>query len=108
MRKDLFPYLIIISTILILIRLFYLQIIDDTLKLKSDNNAIRIIYDYPPRGKIYDRYGKLLKTLQFNDAGWDGTLRGYTLPADDYWFTVDYLTTGGIPAIFSAHFSIKR
>ena len=57
---------------------------------------------------IYDRYGKLLKTLQFNDAGWDGTLRGYTLPADDYWFTVDYLTTGGIPAIFSAHFSIKR
>lgn len=60
MRKDLFPYLIIISAILILIRLFYLQIIDDTLKLKSDNNAIRIIYDYPPRGKIYDRYGKLL------------------------------------------------
>ncbi|MGG7034139.1 MAG: penicillin-binding protein 2 [Flavobacterium sp.] len=64
MRKVLFPTVIIISTILILIRLFYLQIIDDTLKLKSDNNAIKIIYDYPERGYIYDRNGKLLVANQ--------------------------------------------
>jgi penicillin-binding protein 2 len=64
MRKVLLPTVIIISAILILIRLFYLQIIDDTLKLKSDNNAIKIIYDYPERGYIYDRNGVLLVANQ--------------------------------------------
>ena len=64
MRKVLLPTVIIISVILILTRLFYLQIIDDSLKLKSDNNAIKIIYDYPERGYIYDRNGKLLVANQ--------------------------------------------
>src|SRR6185503_4504635 len=64
MRKALFPTVVIISTILILIRLFYLQIIDESFKLKSDNNAIKIKYDYPERGYIYDRNGKLLVANQ--------------------------------------------
>jgi penicillin-binding protein 2 len=64
MRKVLFPTMIIIATILIVIRLFYLQIIDDTLKLKSENNAIKIKYDYPERGYIYDRTGKLMVANQ--------------------------------------------
>jgi penicillin-binding protein 2 len=64
MRKALLPTIIIISTVLILIRLFYLQVIDETLKLKSDNNAIKIIYDYPERGYIYDRNGELLVANQ--------------------------------------------
>jgi penicillin-binding protein 2 len=41
-----------------------LQIIDDSLKLKSDNNAIKIKYDYPERGYIYDRNGVLLVANQ--------------------------------------------
>jgi hypothetical protein len=32
----------------------YLQIVDDTLKLKSENNILKK-YDYPERGYIYDR-----------------------------------------------------
>jgi penicillin-binding protein 2 len=64
MRKALLPSLIIIATGFILFRLFYLQIIDDSLKLKSENNAIKIKYDYPERGYIYDRYGKLLVANQ--------------------------------------------
>lgn len=64
MRKVLFPTMIIVATILIVIRLFYLQVIDDTLKLKSDNNAIKIKYDYPERGYIYDRSGKLMVANQ--------------------------------------------
>lgn len=64
MRKFLLPTLIIIASILLLIRLFYLQIINDTFKLKSENNAIKIKYDYPERGYIYDRYGKLLVANQ--------------------------------------------
>jgi penicillin-binding protein 2 len=64
MRKVLLPTIIFIATILLVMRLFYLQVIDDTLKLKSDNNAIKIKYDYPERGYIYDRNGKLLVANQ--------------------------------------------
>ncbi len=64
MRKILLPTIIFIATILLVLRLFYLQVIDDTLKLKSDNNAIKIAYDYPERGYIYDRNGKLLVANQ--------------------------------------------
>jgi len=64
MRKALLPTIIIIATILLISRLFYLQIIDDSLKLKSDNNAIKTQYDYPERGYIYDRNGVLLVANQ--------------------------------------------
>ena len=64
MRKVLLPSLVVITAALLVLRLFYLQVIDDTLKLKSDNNAIKIKYDYPERGYIYDRNGKLLVANQ--------------------------------------------
>lgn len=60
MRKALLPTLIIVTAGLLIIRLFYLQIIDDSFKLKSENNAIKIKYEYPERGYVYDRYGRLL------------------------------------------------
>jgi penicillin-binding protein 2 len=64
MRKSLLPFIVISSSVLILIRLFYLQVIDESYKLKAENNAIKIIYDYPERGYIYDRNGKLLVANQ--------------------------------------------
>ncbi|MFN3753178.1 penicillin-binding protein 2 [Flavobacterium sp.] len=64
MRKALLPTIIFVVAILLVIRLFYLQVIDDTLKLKSDNNAIKKLYEYPERGYIYDRNGKLLVANQ--------------------------------------------
>lgn len=64
MRKALLPTLIIIAASLLVIRIFYLQVIDDSFKLKSENNAIKVKYDYPERGYIYDRYGKLLVANQ--------------------------------------------
>ena len=64
MRKLVLPSIVIISAIIILIKLFYLQIIDDELKIKADNNAIKIEYDFPERGYIYDRNGKLLVANQ--------------------------------------------
>ena len=68
MRKVLLPSLIILATSLLVIRIFYLQIVDDTLKLKSENNAIKKKYEYPERGYIYDRKGKLLVA---NQASYD-------------------------------------
>ena len=64
MRKVLLPTIILIGTVLLVIRLFYLQVINDSFKLKSDNNAIKINYDYPERGYIYDRNGVLLVANQ--------------------------------------------
>ena len=68
MRKVLLPSLIILATSLLIMRIFYLQIVDDTLKLKSENNAIKKKYEYPERGYIYDRKGKLLVA---NQASYD-------------------------------------
>lgn len=64
MRKILLPTTIIAAALLIIARLFYLQILDDSYIKKSDNNAIKIVYDYPERGYIYDRYGKLMVANQ--------------------------------------------
>lgn len=64
MRKLLLPVMIIVAAILIIARLFFLQIIDDSLRLKSENISIKIKYEYPERGYIYDRNGTLLVANQ--------------------------------------------
>lgn len=56
---------------------------------------------------IFDRYGKLLKEISADGTGWDGTYLGVPMPADDYWFTVDYLENL-TPKKFKSHFSLKR
>jgi gliding motility-associated-like protein len=56
---------------------------------------------------IFDRYGKLLKEISPSGSGWDGTYIGQPMPANDYWFTVDY-TELDIPKKFKSHFSLKR
>jgi len=66
MKKIFLPFIICAGTISILIRLFYLQVLDkDTRKdnIASDV-AIEVSYDYPERGYIYDRNGKLLVSNQ--------------------------------------------
>ncbi len=63
--------------------------------VKSYPNAI--IY-------VFDRYGKLLKQLNPNSIGWDGTFNGEFMTATDYWFTVDL----GEGKTFNGHFSLKR
>ena len=41
-------------------RLFYIQIIDDKYDELAENNYLRNVVVYPPRGEIYDRNGELL------------------------------------------------
>lgn len=54
--------------IIFLIRLFYIQVIDETYKLSAKNNAFRYITEYPARGLVYDCNGK---PLLFNEATYD-------------------------------------
>src|SRR5690554_5201955 len=60
MRKLLFPIIVILATLAIVAKLFYIQIIDDSFLAKSENNAIKIVYEYPERGYVYERNGALL------------------------------------------------
>jgi gliding motility-associated-like protein len=53
---------------------------------------------------IFNRFGKLVKQLATTGNGWDGTLNGEPMPADDYWYAV-YLEDGRIS---KGHFTLKR
>ncbi|MFD2909820.1 penicillin-binding transpeptidase domain-containing protein [Flavobacterium ardleyense] len=64
MRKFILPTVIIVSAIILIAKIFYLQVIDETLKLKAENNAIKKVFDFPERGYIYDRNGMLLVANQ--------------------------------------------
>jgi len=54
--------------VIFICRLFYMQVIDDKSKLDARNNAFRYLTEFPVRGYIYDRNGKL---LVFNDPAYD-------------------------------------
>ncbi len=54
--------------VLFLIRLLYLQLWSDELKMAADNNTRRDVTIYPPRGLVYDRNGEL---MVFNEAVFD-------------------------------------
>ena len=64
MRKALLYILVIITGILFVGRLFYLQIFDDSFKHQSESNAYKRMRIYPERGHIYDRNQKLLVANQ--------------------------------------------
>ena len=56
---------------------------------------------------IYDRYGKLIKTLRHNTPGWDGNYNGRPMPTNDYWF-VAHVKKGDKQFEVRRHFTLKR
>jgi penicillin-binding protein 2 len=67
-RKHTIIFIILTVAAVFLIRLFYLQLIDQNLKLSSQNNVLRFVTQYPARGTIFDRNGAL---LVYNEAAYD-------------------------------------
>lgn len=57
--------------------------------------------------RIFDRYGKFIVEINSKSQSWDGTFNGQQLPADDYWFTVNY-NLNGLTHEYKNHFSLKR
>ena len=51
-----------------IIRLFYLQVIDNSYKLSAENIVLRSVVQYAPRGRVFDRKGEL---LVYNEAAYD-------------------------------------
>jgi len=67
-RKYVIMVLIVFATLGLLVRLFIIQVVKNTYRLSADNNVLRYIPQYPARGLIYDRNGKL---IVFNQAAYD-------------------------------------
>jgi penicillin-binding protein 2 len=67
-RKYIIMALIVLASLVLLIRLFIIQVVKDTYRLSADNNVLRYVTQYPARGLIYDRNKKL---LVYNQAAYD-------------------------------------
>ena len=67
-KRNIFSTVIILVFIIILVRLFTLQVVDHSYKLSASNNVLRQITQYPARGLIFDRNGEL---LVYNQATYD-------------------------------------
>ena len=63
-RRMFFYLLFGVSSIILLLTLFGIQVINDSYKLSADNNVIKAVTLYPERGYIYDRNGELLVSNQ--------------------------------------------
>ncbi len=67
-RKYVIMALIVLVALILVVRLFIIQVVKDTYRLSADNNVLRYVTQYPARGLIYDRNNKL---LVYNQAAYD-------------------------------------
>ncbi|MFO7615866.1 MAG: penicillin-binding protein 2 [Bacteroidales bacterium] len=67
-RKFVIGGIILITALVLIIRLFFLQVVNQTYKLSSSNNSRARQVEYPGRGMIFDRVGK---PLVYNEAVYD-------------------------------------
>ena len=74
------------------------DMVNDTWLVCDNQNRITSIY-------IYNRYGKLLRTLPGSlGIGWDGNYNGNPLPSSDYWYVITLNTNEEL----TGHFALKR
>ena len=69
----------------------------DLWQVFDSNNSIKKI-------NIFNKYGKLLKSLPPNSQGWNGIFNGKLLNTDDYWYMITLISG----EIIRGHFTLKR
>ncbi len=67
-RKFIFGGIILLVALIFIIRLFYLQVVDDRYQAYAYSNTMRKKTIYPARGLIYDRNNRL---MVFNESAYD-------------------------------------
>jgi penicillin-binding protein 2 len=67
-RKYLLIGIFCLTTLIIIVRLFYIQVIDSSYKISAASNVLRRQINYPARGLVYDRNHKL---IVYNQAAYD-------------------------------------
>ena len=66
-RTGLLSFLIVLIGFVFIIRLFYLQVMENSYNKPTLNNStVKIVYDFPERGYIYDRNKQLLVANQLS------------------------------------------
>lgn len=89
-RKYVVALAALVVVVIFVIRLFFLQILSDDYKQNADSNAFLNKIQYPSRGAIYDRNGKL---LVYNQPSYDITFIPREVTTLD---TLDFCRTLGI------------
>ncbi|MDJ1491494.1 penicillin-binding protein 2 [Cytophagaceae bacterium DM2B3-1] len=89
-RRFVIQGIFILVGIVYLVRLFYLQVVDDNYKSQADDNAIRRVIVYPHRGQILDRNGKL---IVINESVYDISVIPKKAKIDD---TLSFCNTMGV------------
>lgn len=59
-RKNKLLFGLVVVAVVLLAKLFYIQVINDDYKADASNNSMVYSVIYPPRGVIYDRNGEIL------------------------------------------------
>ncbi len=78
--------------------------INDLWNVKGTNS-----FFYPKSNiTIFDRFGKLITSLQIDGQGWDGIYNGKNLPSNDYWFNIQLTDRDGKTITRRGHFSLLR
>lgn len=67
-RRYVITMIFLVTGIVFILRLFYIQVIDTSYIRSAKNNVLRHITQFPARGLIYDRNGKL---MVYNEATYD-------------------------------------
>jgi len=67
-RKHIIQLIFIVTAVILLVRLFFIQVLDDTYEAKAKQNSVREVTIYPARGLIFDRFDKLVVN---NEAVYD-------------------------------------
>ncbi len=70
---------------------------NDVWQVKDQDHTVKDIY-------IFNRYGKLLHTMNTFTRGWNGIYNNQLLPSDDYWYQITLIDGRKI----SGHFTLKR
>ena len=60
MKNKLLPFLIIISSFIFVLRLFWVQLIDINDVKLSNKNSVEKVYNFPERGYVFDRNDRLV------------------------------------------------
>jgi penicillin-binding protein 2 len=89
-RRYIISGAVILVVIIFIIRLFYLQVLENEYKVWADSNAFLKKTLYPSRGMIYDRHDKL---LVYNQPAYDVMLIMREIQPFD---TLDFCNTVGI------------
>jgi penicillin-binding protein 2 len=79
-RKNIIVIMVLVVALALIVRLFYIQVIDNSYKLSAENNSKRIETIYAARGLIYDRNHKL---LVYNQPAYDLMIAPFELKPFD-------------------------